>query len=149
MQVPLAFITHRKSSTMYASSQHTPIPWSYLLRWAGRTTGALLFGGWVILVIFEWLRPAGISWTSGMFLQGAALGVVFAGYAVGWKREFAGAALAIVGAVAFMLINVYDTRMAPDYASALFALPGVLYLMAREEEKRTVPVRDEVGGGAT
>jgi hypothetical protein len=64
------------------------------------------------------------------FYQAAALALVFAGYALGWRSELAGGALAILGTVAFFVIQFFTIDSLPDAGAACFALPGILYLLA-------------------
>ena len=59
-----------------------------------------------------------------------ALAVVFGGYALGWRHELAGGALAIVGTIAFFVINALTVHVLPGAAALWFAVPGLLYIQA-------------------
>ena len=120
---------------MYVTSHHPPIARSQAFRWAGRVCGVALFAVWAAFVTLEASRVTFAAWPVGLYFQGAALAVVFLGYAVGWKGELAGAVLVGVGAVAFFVITVIDTKMLPGLAVAWFVTPGVLYLFARHYER--------------
>ena len=114
---------------MYASIQHRPVSMSYLLRWSGRISGAFLFASWVGFVIAEHFRDM-VSLRGFSYLQGCALVVVFAGYAIGWRWELAGGLLALFGTAAFFAIHVLTLTVLPGLAAAWFAAPGALYLLA-------------------
>lgn len=122
---------------MYVSSHHPPLPWSYIFRWAGRICGVGLFVSWVALVALDATRP-GFPFPppAGMYLQAAALAVIFAGYAVGWKHELAGGALVLLGVLGYIAVCLVDLTVVPSVALAWFAVPGLLYLMARRHQRR-------------
>jgi hypothetical protein len=71
-----------------------------------------------------------------IFGQVASLALVFAGYAVGWRREYAGGILVIVGMLAFFGVVLSTTGTIPPLAVLLFAVPGVLYLLAWHNDER-------------
>jgi hypothetical protein len=64
------------------------------------------------------------------YYQAAALALVFAGYALGWRKELAGGVLAIMGTIAFFAVHVLSFGSVPDLGAASFAVPGVLYVLA-------------------
>ena len=70
------------------------------------------------------------------FGQAASLAIVFAGYAIGWRKELAGGIAAIVGTLAFFVVVLTTTREMPGVAALLFAIPGVLYLLAWHYDER-------------
>jgi hypothetical protein len=51
------------------------------------------------------------------------------GYLLGWRYEFAGGLLAILGTVAFFVVCALTLGL-PSAAAIGFAVPGVLYLVA-------------------
>jgi hypothetical protein len=121
---------------MYTATHHLPVSRSQVCRWFGRACGVALFAVWAVFVAIEATQPTGfVTWPRGLYFQAAALAVVFAGYAVGWKHELAGALMIAVGALAFVVVTVADTRMLPGLATAWFLAPGVLYLLARHYER--------------
>lgn len=124
---------------MYASSQHPPIPWAYLLRWAARTCGLILFAGWALFLAAEMVRP-GFQTPLRTMAQAAALGIVFASYALGWKHELAGGLINLAGVALYFVVNVLDTQVLPAPAAAWFAVPGLLFLLARHESRREAMV---------
>lgn len=121
---------------MYASSHHPPIPWAFLLKWAARTCAVILFAGWAVLLAAEMARPS-FHAPLRTIAQAVTLGVVFAGYATGWKNELVGGLLTLVGVVLYFVVNLWDTQVLPSPAAA-FAVPGVLYLLSYSESKRRV-----------
>jgi hypothetical protein len=120
---------------MYATTHHPPTATSQIYRWAGRVFSVALFVMWAAFVAFEAARPAVQTWPVGVYLQAAALAVVFLGYAVGWKRELFGAVLVGVGALAYLVITLIDTKTLPGIATVWFLTPGILYLFARHYER--------------
>ena len=68
--------------------------------------------------------------------QPAALAVVFAGYVIGWWKELAGGALAIVGTFAFFALLAAKSKTPPEPAAVWFAAPGILYLLAFQYNER-------------
>ena len=122
---------------MYASSHHPPIPWAFLLRWAARTCGVILFAGWAVLLAAEMVRP-GFHAPLRTIAQAITLAVVFAGYAWGWKHERVGGLMTLAGVALFFVVNLWDTQVLPSPAAAWFAVPGVLYLLAHSESNRRV-----------
>jgi hypothetical protein len=120
---------------MYAATHYPSIARSLAFRWGGRICGIALFAVWTAFVAFEATRPTVVTWPVGLYMQGAALAMVFLGYAVGWKQELAGAVLIGVGGLAYFVITVVDTMMLPGLAIAWFLVPGVLYLFARHYER--------------
>jgi hypothetical protein len=123
---------------MYASSQHPPVPWAYLLRSGARVCAVILFAGWAAYVAAEMFRP-GFQAPIRTLAQAVALAVVFGGYAVGWRYERLGGGLTLAGVALFFAVNLLDTQVMPDLAAAFFAIPGVLYLLAWYEQRHAGP----------
>jgi hypothetical protein len=113
---------------MYRSVDLLPASVSEVCRWLGRTSSSVLLFTWIVFVGIEVLRPDPFSLASAY--QAAALLVVFAGYLLGWRYEFAGGSLAILGTIAFFAVCAYTLGVAPSAVAISFAVPGVLYVMA-------------------
>jgi hypothetical protein len=109
-------------------SQQATFPW--LFRWCGRVWGAIVVIGWAAFVTREMTLPMAEFPSVESFYQAAALAAVFAGYALGWRMELAGGALAILGTAAFFVIQLITIDSVPDAGAACFALPGIFYLLA-------------------
>jgi hypothetical protein len=82
------------------------------------------------LVILEAARADAEAPSIAAYYQAAALGIVFAGYALGWRSEFAGGVLAIMGTAGFFAVHELTLGSLPTLEAALFAAPGVLHLLA-------------------
>jgi hypothetical protein len=123
---------------MYAAGHlpSHPIPWPTVARWCARATGVVLIAEWVVIAIAELFHPD-FYVSPGMYSQGAALALVFAGYALGWRWEWLGGILAIAGTVAFFAAYAFVVGASPPpgIAALLFAVPGVLYLEAWRRER--------------
>lgn len=112
----------------------TPIrelPTGQLFRTLGRASAIILFASWAGLVIAEIVQRKFGEPPLDVFFQAAALAVVFAGYAVGWRHELAGGLMAVLGTIAFFIVQVVALTGPTGVSAAVwFALPGVLYLLA-------------------
>jgi hypothetical protein len=113
---------------MYASIPQNRVSNYEFFRWFARATGALLFVMWVLLVVDDLNGEANV--TNQGIVQAAALATVFVGYAIGWRKELAGGAIAIFGTVLYFAVCVAGFGRLPGLATAFFALPGVLYMLA-------------------
>jgi hypothetical protein len=115
---------------MYISLQerHASYPW--LFRWCGRAGGLILVVAWLALVIAELARSDVEPPATRAYFQAAALMIVFAGYALGWRKELAGGMLVILGTVAFFAVHMMAFNVWPQLGAAWFAAPGVLYLLS-------------------
>jgi hypothetical protein len=128
---------------MYATIRTDPVAASYLFRWAGRITGAVLFAVWLAYFIAETARPVFSPRMGTMTLvQGAILAVVFAGYAAGWRWERLGALLVIIGMAAFYVLHVVTMQSLPALSVLWFVVPGIFYLAASYCDQRRMDVAD-------
>jgi hypothetical protein len=96
------------------------------VRWLARTSAGILFTIWLAMVLAEVLSLRFQAPPNAIY-QAVALAVVFAGYAIGWRQELTGGMMAILGTIAYFLINVLTIGPPPDGA-ALFAVPGIFYV---------------------
>jgi hypothetical protein len=107
------------------------IPTAQLLRGVGRASGVVLFVAWLGLFLAEVAQGKFREPSVNELFQAAALAIVFAGYAIGWRHELAGGLMAILGTVGFFVVYTLDLLYVTGIGAAtLFALPGVLYLLA-------------------
>jgi hypothetical protein len=82
-------------------------------------------------VLIEWVGNGPPDLRSvHQVLQAALLGVVFAGYVIGWRIELAGGLLSILGTFAFGAFYTLTFDQFFPISWALFAAPGLLYLIA-------------------
>ncbi|HVT26479.1 MAG TPA: hypothetical protein VHE81_00530 [Lacipirellulaceae bacterium] len=119
---------------MYASVPSRHVPYSWLVRYCGRASGLIIVVSWLALVLAETLR-SGMPVLSNYY-QAAMLAIVFIGYAVGWRHEVLGGALAIVGTIGFLTLYIAMFEALPPTGALCFAIPGVLYLIAHLLDKR-------------
>ena len=61
---------------------------------------------------------------------------MFVGYVVGLRKELMGGIAAILGTLAFVAVVATTTEEFPGIAALLFAVPGVLYLLAWHYDER-------------
>jgi len=113
---------------MYACLPQKSASSTELFRWFGRASSIVLFVGWILLLVQELMRDSRV--TTDEAIQGAVLAVVFVGYAIGWRKELAGALIAIFGTVLFFTVCGVAFGRLPGLAAAWFALPSVLYFLA-------------------
>jgi hypothetical protein len=95
-----------------------------------RASAVVLMVIWLAFVIAEAMRPDFVDLSTSTLGQGASLAVVFAGYVIGLRKELAGGIAAIVGTAAFFAVVLTTTEKVPGLAALMFAVPGVLYLLA-------------------
>jgi hypothetical protein len=120
---------------MYASSQPFHFFDAKFYRWAGRVTASFLVVAWIILALNEAVRFRFESPSAQTLYQAAALAIVFAGYAIGWRNELVGGVVVIVGTLAFFAVHFLTLNLWPSIEATWFAAPGVLYLFAWQTEK--------------
>jgi hypothetical protein len=113
---------------MYACLPQKSASSTELFRWFARASSIVLFVGWILLLVQELMRDSRV--TTSEAIQGAALALVFVGYAIGWRKELAGALIAIFGTVMFFTVCGVGYGRLPGLAAAWFALPSVLYFLA-------------------
>jgi hypothetical protein len=113
---------------MYTSVQNHHVSDSQLFRYCGRAGGLIVMGSWLIVVVVETVRKGPPVLEN--YYQAVPLAVIFAGYAVGWRKEILGGLLAIAGTVAFIAQYVTMLGVLPGFGAVLFAVPGLFYLIA-------------------
>ena len=121
---------------MFAPTTPGPVLHSYPFRWTARTSAAVLVVIWLAFFISEAMRPGFGDLSTSTIGQTASLAVVFAGYVIGYRRELAGGVAAIIGTLAFFAVVLTTTEEVPGLAAMLFAVPGVLYLLAWHYDER-------------
>lgn len=115
---------------MYASAQRHH-DYAAQCRFLARTAAVTLFAIWAAYVVAEMIRSHHAPLAPETYLQGIVLAVVFAGYAIGWRWELVGGLMAIVATGAFFVVEALTVSMPRDPNMAWFAVPGMLYLLAR------------------
>jgi hypothetical protein len=118
---------------MYASAQKHDFPASEMFRFCGRTGGVVILAIWLIMVVVDlFLTGAPVIEN---YYQAALLGIVFIGYAAGWRDGLVGGALAIVGTAAFSVLDRVRCGGDPAPGVEWFAAPGACYLLAHYLDK--------------
>jgi hypothetical protein len=121
---------------MLTSVKTGPVLFSDQLRLTARASAAVLVVIWLAFMVSEAMRPGfghlGVSHLG----QAATLAVVFAGYAIGLRKELAGGIVATVGTLAFFAVVLATSGQIPGLAAVLFAFPGVMYLLAWHYDER-------------
>lgn len=113
---------------MYTFIQNRQVSNSWLFRYCGRIGGLIIVASWLVLVVADAFRKGPPALEN--YYQAATLAVVFTGYAVGWRKEILGGALAIAGTFAFFTLYVAMFKVLPLHGAVWFAAPGVFYLIA-------------------
>jgi hypothetical protein len=121
---------------MYASSHRHSHSNAEVFREFAAACGATLFVCWIGLLIVEAVRSGDVVPNIHSFPQALVLAIVFASYAIGWRRELVGGVLAIVGTAAFFVVSYLGVQAMPPLPAAWFAMPGVLYLLAWAFEEK-------------
>ena len=121
---------------MFASAKLGLSPRPYPFRWTARASAIILFAMWLAYIVADVLRPGIEPSGLNMYGQAAALAIVFAGYAIGWRRELAGGIAVIAGVLAFFGVVLATDEVIPQLAMLLFAAPGVLYLLTWHYDER-------------
>jgi len=118
---------------MYASVYKHDLSASEILRFCGRAGGIAALAIWLMLVVVDFFRNGAPVMAN--YYQAAMLGIVFVGYAAGWRDEVLGGALAVAGTVAFIALELAMFGVYPPAGVELFAVPGACYLLAHYLDK--------------
>jgi hypothetical protein len=94
-----------------------------------RIAAVLMFGFFMMFAIGEgfpplWRQPLSVQ------LDFAALGLIFLGYAIGWRYPALGGSISLLGYVVLNLVQLSVSHKLAGGAFPLFAIPGLLYLAA-------------------
>jgi hypothetical protein len=102
----------------------------HLFRWLARASAVVLLAVWLAFVIGEAVRVQFDLPSASTIYQAVALAIVFAGCAIGWRKELAGGVIAILGTIAFFVVHALTLDSMPHASAAWFAAPGILFLAA-------------------
>jgi hypothetical protein len=123
---------------METSAHFHDLPLAQMFRRAAHFCAILLFGGWLGLIIAEFLQRRVGDPPLTSYYQAAVLAVVFAGYLIGARHEFAGGMLTVLATVTFFVVHIVSLGITPAAAIAWFAAPGVFYLLAWYTDHQTI-----------
>ena len=115
---------------MFAFKQIRFAPHVEPFRWIARASSVVLFALWLSYFLLEIPHTPLRDHSSGTFAQAAALTLVFAGYIIGWRWELAGGLMALAGTLVFFYAVNAAILAVPGPGILLFALPGILFLLA-------------------
>jgi hypothetical protein len=120
-----------EESAMITGTQTNGIPIAQWYRGFGRVSAVVLFVIWLGLFVAEIARNKFGTPPIDVYFQAAALAFVFGGYVVGWRHELVGGLMVIAGTIAFFIVDkVTMANFTGLGEAALFAVPGVLYVLA-------------------
>jgi hypothetical protein len=111
---------------------------TYWFRAGARATAAVLASIWLVMVLAEAIRARFEIPSRESLYQAVVIAIVFAGYAIGFRKELVGGLIAILGTLAFFAVNRFFVGGFPSVEAALFAAPGILYVLAWYSERQTV-----------
>ncbi len=109
---------------------------------------SVIAAGPALIIVLSWLAMVIADlFRRGMpvienYYQAAVLAVVFVGYAVGWRKEALGGALAILGTIGFIALNAVMFPAMPNSQVVGFAVPGLFYLAAHYVDSRRALERE-------
>jgi hypothetical protein len=121
---------------MFTSVKTGPVLFSDQLRLAARASAVVLVVVWLAFIVSDVLRPGFGNLGVSHFGQAVSIAVVFAGYAIGFRKELAGGIVATVGTLAFFAVVLATSGEIPGLGAVLFAFPGVMYLLAWHFDER-------------
>ena len=101
----------------------------HALRWSARVAGLLLVALVVVFLVGEG-PPNPFRQPLPVQAEFLAMVLMLAGFLVGWRWEAAGGLTAIIGFALFAATEVIVNGKPPHGAIPLFAIPGLLYLLA-------------------
>ena len=117
---------------MYATTQQSQVTYAWLFRGFARLGGIIVMISWLALAVSEAIMIG--SPAPSAYAQAGVLGLVFAGYVIGWTKETLGGVLAVGGTVLFFVVHFMTFGFLPMASAAMLALPGIFYLLARYAE---------------
>jgi hypothetical protein len=106
-----------------------PITTFEILKWVARVSAAFMFAFFMLFAVAEgmppvWRQPLAVQ------LEFVAFGVIFVGYALGWRHAGAGGATALTGFLLFNVVELIKNGHFAGGAFPLFIIPALFYLSA-------------------
>lgn len=98
-----------------------------VLRWAARITGLLLVGLVITFAVGEG-PPNVFRQPLPVTVEFIGMGLMLAGFLIGWRWEAMGGATSIAGFAIFAATELIVNRHLPGFAICLFVVPGLLFL---------------------
>ena len=97
--------------------------------WIARIAALGMVGFFALFAVGEGVPPLADQ-PPRVQLYFAGLAIIFIGYAVGWRRPLAGGLIALAGYGLLNAVELATNHRLAGGAFWLFAIPGVLYLIA-------------------
>jgi len=105
------------------------------LRWSARITGVLLVGTVLLFLVGEG-PPNPVRQPLPVQIELLGMGLMVVGFLLGWRWEGIGGLVAVFGFALFTATELAVNGKLPGGAIPLFAVPGLLYLLAFAAGKR-------------
>jgi hypothetical protein len=123
---------------MFAQRPHET-PFLFLLRWAARITSAVSIALILLFAFGENWQFSDVRWEEWGVVLLFPLGLV-SGLILGWQEEIKGGILAVGSVVLFYLVYglALTGSIGKNWWFALFALPGILYLVHGMLSRRVI-----------
>jgi hypothetical protein len=100
-----------------------------ILHWVARLAAIGVFGFFMLFALADGIPPLGQQ-PPRVQLEFASLAIIFVGYAIGWRRPLLGGVTALLGYGLLNAVELATNHRLAGGAFWLFAIPGVLYLLA-------------------
>jgi hypothetical protein len=100
-----------------------------ILHWVARLAAIGVFGFFMLFALADGIPPLGQQ-PPRVQLEFASLAIIFVGYAIGWRRPMVGGVTALLGYGLLNAVELATNHRLAGGAFWLFAIPGVLYLLA-------------------
>ncbi len=101
-----------------------------ILRWSARITGLSLVGLVMLFVMGEGGLPNMLHQPPCVQIEFLAVGLMLAGFLVGWRWEGVGGILSVLGFALFFVTEISANGRPPGGLLPLFAVPGILFLLS-------------------
>jgi hypothetical protein len=112
------------NAALSSPSARTAIP-----HWIARIAAVGMFGFFALFAVAQGIPPLADQ-PPRVQLFFAGLAIIFIGYAAGWRRPLAGGLIALSGYGLLNVVELATNHRLAGGAFWLFAIPGVLYLIA-------------------
>ena len=97
------------------------------LPWSARITGLMLVGMVLLFIVGEG-PPNPLNAPPSVQVEFLGMGLMLAGFLLGWRWEALGGILAVTGFAAFVVTELVVNGRPPGGAILFFVIPGILFL---------------------
>jgi hypothetical protein len=106
-----------------------------LPHWIARIAAIGMFGFFMLFALADGIPPLAQQ-PPRVQLEFASLAIIFVGYAIGWRRPLVGGVTALLGYGLLNAVELATNHRLAGGAFWLFAIPGILYLIAAWRDSR-------------